>query len=48
MTINETTGMIYGDNGSASYYTNDSGGIELQDVDGEITDSELAEAQASL
>ena len=48
MAIDTEKAIIYGDNGSASYYINDCGGVELMDIDGEITDAELAEAQNEL
>ena len=44
--INTEKAILYGENGSASYYINDCGGLEIIDViDGEITEKELSEAQ---
>ena len=48
MTIDTEKAIIYGANGSASYYINDSGGVELCDIEGVITDEEISEAQAEV
>ena len=48
MTIDTDKAIIYGANGSASYYINDSGGLELIDIEGVITDAEISEAQDEL
>ena len=48
MTIDTEKAIIYGANGSASYYINDSGGIELSDIEGVITDAEISQAQKEL
>jgi hypothetical protein len=49
ITIDTEKAIIWGANGSASYYINDSGGLELTDsVDDGLTDAEFAEAEKEL
>ena len=48
MTIDTEKAIIYGANGSASYYINDSGGLELIDIEGVITDEEYLQAETEL
>ena len=46
MKLNTEKAILYGENGSAAYYINDCGGLEIIDViDGAITEKELSEAQ---
>jgi len=49
MKIDEEKAIIYGANGSASYFINDSGGLEIAEaLDGGITDAEYKEAEEQL
>jgi len=49
MTIDEEKAIIYGANGSSSYYINDSGGLDLtDDSDGGLTADEFAQAEREL
>jgi len=49
MTIDTEKAVIYGSNGSAMYYINDCGGVELTgETDGGLSDAEYAEAETEL
>ena len=49
MTIDTEKGIIWGENGSADYFINDSGGLELTNTDDDgLTDAEFAEAEKEL
>ena len=46
--INTEKAIIYGKNGAATYFINDCGGIEINDIEGKITDDEIKEAQTEI
>ena len=49
ITIDTEKAIIWGANGSASYFVNEAGGLELTDsVDDGLTDDEFAEAKVEL
>lgn len=46
--IDSEKAIVYGTNGSVSYHINDTGGVEFDDFEGELTEAELTAARAEL